>query len=56
MTLYSDMDHRLFSLSLLISVFFLFVLQSWTHNISKEKEFLRKLVKANIITDMTNGI
>ncbi|KAK5859747.1 hypothetical protein PBY51_021278 [Eleginops maclovinus] len=30
--------------------------ESWTHNISKEKEFLRKLVKANIITDMTNGI
>lgn len=30
--------------------------QSWTHNISKEKEFLRKLVKANIITDLTNGI
>ncbi|XP_040026918.1 ST3 beta-galactoside alpha-2,3-sialyltransferase 3b isoform X2 [Gasterosteus aculeatus] len=29
---------------------------SWTHNISKEKEFLRKLVKANIITDLTNGI
>lgn len=30
--------------------------QSWTHNISKEKEFLRKLVKANVITDLTNGI
>uniref|UniRef100_A0A8C1RIC1 ST3 beta-galactoside alpha-2,3-sialyltransferase 3b n=1 Tax=Cyprinus carpio TaxID=7962 RepID=A0A8C1RIC1_CYPCA len=30
--------------------------ESWTHNISKEKEFLRKLVKANIITDLTNGI
>lgn len=35
---------------------FLSLLQSWTHNISKEKEFLRKLVKANIITDLTNGI
>lgn len=34
----------------------LFPPQSWTHNISKEKEFLRKLVKANIITDLTNGI
>lgn len=30
--------------------------QSWTHDISKEKEFLRKLVKANVITDLTNGI
>ncbi|XP_035277159.1 ST3 beta-galactoside alpha-2,3-sialyltransferase 3b isoform X5 [Anguilla rostrata] len=30
--------------------------ESWTHNISKEKEFLRKLVKAKVITDMTNGI
>ncbi|XP_073704902.1 ST3 beta-galactoside alpha-2,3-sialyltransferase 3b isoform X1 [Garra rufa] len=30
--------------------------ESWTHNIAKEKEFLRKLVKANIITDLTNGI
>uniref|UniRef100_UPI0037E9BB85 ST3 beta-galactoside alpha-2,3-sialyltransferase 3b isoform X2 n=1 Tax=Semicossyphus pulcher TaxID=241346 RepID=UPI0037E9BB85 len=30
--------------------------ESWTHNISKEKEFLRKLVKANIITDLTHGI
>lgn len=30
--------------------------QSWTHNIAKEKEFLRKLVKANVITDLTNGI
>lgn len=34
----------------------LFPPQSWTHNISKEKEFLRKLVKANIITDLTYGI
>lgn len=31
-------------------------LQSWTHNIAKEKEFLRKLVKANVISDLTNGI
>ncbi|XP_051984248.1 ST3 beta-galactoside alpha-2,3-sialyltransferase 3b isoform X2 [Xyrauchen texanus] len=30
--------------------------ESWTHNISKEKEFLRKLVKSNVITDLTNGI
>ncbi|XP_045907277.1 ST3 beta-galactoside alpha-2,3-sialyltransferase 3b isoform X2 [Micropterus dolomieu] len=30
--------------------------ESWTHNISKEKEFLRKLVKANVITDLTHGI
>ncbi|KAI1889336.1 hypothetical protein AGOR_G00178200 [Albula goreensis] len=30
--------------------------ESWTHNISKEKEFLRKLVKARVITDLTNGI
>lgn len=30
--------------------------QSWTHNISKEKEFLRKLVKAKVITDLTYGI
>ncbi|XP_054610552.1 ST3 beta-galactoside alpha-2,3-sialyltransferase 3b isoform X2 [Dunckerocampus dactyliophorus] len=30
--------------------------ESWTHNISKEKEFLRKLVRANVITDLTNGI
>ncbi|XP_037537937.1 ST3 beta-galactoside alpha-2,3-sialyltransferase 3b [Nematolebias whitei] len=29
---------------------------SWTHDISKEKEFLRKLVKANVITDLTKGI
>lgn len=42
------------------SVWFSFSLvvfhQSWTHNIPKEKEFLRKLVKANVITDLTNGI
>ncbi|KAL0966677.1 hypothetical protein UPYG_G00298270 [Umbra pygmaea] len=30
--------------------------ESWTHNISKEKEFLHKLVKAKVITDLTNGI
>ncbi|XP_046733212.1 ST3 beta-galactoside alpha-2,3-sialyltransferase 3b isoform X7 [Silurus meridionalis] len=30
--------------------------ESWTHNISKEKEFLQKLVKASIITDLTKGI
>lgn len=30
--------------------------QSWTHNIAKEKEFLRKLVKAGVIADLTNGI
>ncbi|XP_016088922.1 ST3 beta-galactoside alpha-2,3-sialyltransferase 3b isoform X4 [Sinocyclocheilus grahami] len=30
--------------------------ESWTHNISKEKEFLHKLVKASVITDLTNGI
>ncbi|KAA0719037.1 CMP-N-acetylneuraminate-beta-1,4-galactoside alpha-2,3-sialyltransferase [Triplophysa tibetana] len=30
--------------------------ESWTHNIAKEKEFLRKLVKANVITDLTNGV
>lgn len=30
--------------------------QSWTHNISKEKEFLRKLVKGGVIQDLTNGI
>ncbi|XP_054888758.1 ST3 beta-galactoside alpha-2,3-sialyltransferase 3b isoform X3 [Poeciliopsis prolifica] len=30
--------------------------ESWTHNIAKEKEFLRKLVKANVITDLTKGI
>ncbi|PWA13997.1 hypothetical protein CCH79_00017018 [Gambusia affinis] len=29
--------------------------ESWTHNISKEKEFLRKLVKANVITDLTKA-
>ncbi|XP_055359957.1 ST3 beta-galactoside alpha-2,3-sialyltransferase 3b isoform X2 [Betta splendens] len=30
--------------------------ESWTHNVHKEKEFLRKLVKAKVITDLTNGI
>ncbi|XP_053506975.1 ST3 beta-galactoside alpha-2,3-sialyltransferase 3b isoform X1 [Ictalurus furcatus] len=30
--------------------------ESWTHDISKEKEFLQKLVKANVITDLTKGI
>ncbi|XP_056911965.1 ST3 beta-galactoside alpha-2,3-sialyltransferase 3b isoform X4 [Takifugu flavidus] len=30
--------------------------ESWTHNIAKEKEFLRKLVRANVIADLTNGI
>ncbi|XP_018517748.2 CMP-N-acetylneuraminate-beta-1,4-galactoside alpha-2,3-sialyltransferase isoform X1 [Lates calcarifer] len=30
--------------------------ESWTHNISKEKEFLVKLVKAGVIQDWTNGI
>ncbi|XP_072540068.1 ST3 beta-galactoside alpha-2,3-sialyltransferase 3a isoform X2 [Salminus brasiliensis] len=30
--------------------------ESWTHNISKEKEFLRKLVTAGVIQDLTNGI
>ncbi|MCJ8729618.1 hypothetical protein PDJAM_G00108500 [Pangasius djambal] len=29
---------------------------SWTHNIPKEKEFLRKLVTAGVIQDLTNGI
>ncbi|TWW72746.1 CMP-N-acetylneuraminate-beta-1,4-galactoside alpha-2,3-sialyltransferase [Takifugu flavidus] len=33
-----------------------FLKQSWTHNIAKEKEFLRKLVRANVIADLTNGI
>ncbi|XP_009330810.1 PREDICTED: CMP-N-acetylneuraminate-beta-1,4-galactoside alpha-2,3-sialyltransferase isoform X3 [Pygoscelis adeliae] len=28
---------------------------SWTHNIQREKEFLRKLVKARVITDLTSG-
>ena len=42
---------------IILNVFFVwFFPQSWTHNISKEKEFLRKLVKANVITDLTNGI
>ncbi|KAK7154775.1 hypothetical protein R3I93_009660 [Phoxinus phoxinus] len=30
--------------------------ESWTHNISKEKEFLRKLVTGGVIQDLTNGI
>ncbi|KAM4641452.1 CMP-N-acetylneuraminate-beta-1,4-galactoside alpha-2,3-sialyltransferase isoform 4-T4 [Discoglossus pictus] len=30
--------------------------ESWTHNIQKEKEFLRKLVKARVISDLTSGI
>ncbi|TRZ02643.1 hypothetical protein DNTS_000625 [Danionella cerebrum] len=30
--------------------------ESWTHNIYKEKEFLRKLVKGGVIQDLTNGI
>ncbi|XP_041445044.1 st3Gal-III protein isoform X3 [Xenopus laevis] len=30
--------------------------ESWTHNIQKEKEFLKKLVKARVINDLTNGI
>ncbi|XP_059840018.1 CMP-N-acetylneuraminate-beta-1,4-galactoside alpha-2,3-sialyltransferase-like isoform X2 [Hypanus sabinus] len=30
--------------------------ESWTHNIGKEKEFLRKLVKGQVITDLTAGI
>ncbi|TDH08241.1 hypothetical protein EPR50_G00095710 [Perca flavescens] len=30
--------------------------ESWTHNISKEKEFLLKLVKAGVIQDWTHGI
>ncbi|XP_053709654.1 ST3 beta-galactoside alpha-2,3-sialyltransferase 3a isoform X1 [Synchiropus splendidus] len=30
--------------------------ESWTHNISKEKEFLVKLVKAGVIQDLTKGI
>ncbi|XP_021796306.1 CMP-N-acetylneuraminate-beta-1,4-galactoside alpha-2,3-sialyltransferase isoform X12 [Papio anubis] len=29
---------------------------SWTHNIQREKEFLRKLVKARVITDLSSGI
>ncbi|XP_062853359.1 ST3 beta-galactoside alpha-2,3-sialyltransferase 3a isoform X2 [Trichomycterus rosablanca] len=29
---------------------------SWTHNIAKEKEFLKKLVSAGVIQDLTNGI
>lgn len=33
-----------------------FAFQSWTHNIQREKEFLRKLVKARVITDLTSGI
>ncbi len=31
-------------------------LQSWTHNIPKEREFLVKLVKAGVIQDLTSGI
>uniref|UniRef100_A0A3B1JKK1 ST3 beta-galactoside alpha-2,3-sialyltransferase 3b n=1 Tax=Astyanax mexicanus TaxID=7994 RepID=A0A3B1JKK1_ASTMX len=30
--------------------------ESWTHNIVKEKEFLKKLVKADVIEDLTKGI
>ncbi|XP_077306826.1 CMP-N-acetylneuraminate-beta-1,4-galactoside alpha-2,3-sialyltransferase isoform X4 [Lithobates pipiens] len=30
--------------------------ESWTHNIQKEKEFLRKLVKSRVINDLTSGI
>ncbi|XP_018116303.1 CMP-N-acetylneuraminate-beta-1,4-galactoside alpha-2,3-sialyltransferase isoform X5 [Xenopus laevis] len=30
--------------------------ESWTHNIQKEKDFLKKLVKARVINDLTNGI
>ncbi|XP_040216853.1 CMP-N-acetylneuraminate-beta-1,4-galactoside alpha-2,3-sialyltransferase isoform X2 [Rana temporaria] len=30
--------------------------ESWTHNIQKEKEFLRKLVKWRVINDLTSGI
>ncbi|XP_051987022.1 LOW QUALITY PROTEIN: ST3 beta-galactoside alpha-2,3-sialyltransferase 3a [Xyrauchen texanus] len=30
--------------------------ESWTHDIPKEKEFLRKLVKGGVIQDLTNGI
>ncbi|XP_043941378.1 CMP-N-acetylneuraminate-beta-1,4-galactoside alpha-2,3-sialyltransferase [Protopterus annectens] len=30
--------------------------ESWTHNIAKEKEFLRKLVKGHVIADLSNGI
>ncbi|XP_014592813.2 CMP-N-acetylneuraminate-beta-1,4-galactoside alpha-2,3-sialyltransferase isoform X2 [Equus quagga] len=30
--------------------------ESWTHNIQREKDFLRKLVKAHVITDLTSGI
>ncbi|XP_072918931.1 CMP-N-acetylneuraminate-beta-1,4-galactoside alpha-2,3-sialyltransferase-like isoform X7 [Hemitrygon akajei] len=30
--------------------------ESWTHNIGKEKEFLRKLVRGQVITDLTAGI
>ncbi|XP_063057495.1 ST3 beta-galactoside alpha-2,3-sialyltransferase 3a isoform X2 [Engraulis encrasicolus] len=30
--------------------------ESWTHNIAKEKEFLQKLVKAEVIQDLTHGI
>ncbi|XP_036427360.1 ST3 beta-galactoside alpha-2,3-sialyltransferase 3a isoform X1 [Colossoma macropomum] len=30
--------------------------ESWTHNILKEKDFLRKLVMAGVIQDLTNGI
>lgn len=30
--------------------------ESWTHNISKEKEFLQKLVKGGVIQDLTGGI
>ena len=40
----------------LLSFVSLSSLQSWTHNISKEKEFLVKLVKAGVIQDWTNGI
>ncbi|MBZ3873423.1 CMP-N-acetylneuraminate-beta-1,4-galactoside alpha-2,3-sialyltransferase [Sciurus carolinensis] len=30
--------------------------ESWTRNIQREKEFLRKLVKAHVSTDLSNGI
>ncbi|XP_069083920.1 CMP-N-acetylneuraminate-beta-1,4-galactoside alpha-2,3-sialyltransferase isoform X2 [Pleurodeles waltl] len=30
--------------------------ESWTHNIQREKDFLKKLVKAGVISDLTSGI
>ncbi|XP_038304382.1 CMP-N-acetylneuraminate-beta-1,4-galactoside alpha-2,3-sialyltransferase isoform X9 [Canis lupus familiaris] len=54
--IFPDLPEMLFLLTTPSSLKLFLLRLSWTHNIQREKEFLRKLVKARVITDLTSGI